>query len=258
MTPLERAIVMLESQPDDPTRFSAVIERLADAEVFLILEAEATDFEVTPKTVVLNSQEYVAIYDTELRLSESEGGEVEYLSVSGRTLVQMLSGQNTGIALNSGATAIGYVFEPQTLQWLANSLNERPNEMTQQITQVFPPPVLGPKALDALSVKLTAAQGLAEYACLVEATDIANNKNPLLCFVGLAPDAQANLAKLVQEYLQFSEQDGAPWDVIYLAPDHGMVEKLLNVGLRFDLPVPEVAVERPAPGTVPGQPPIFN
>ena len=150
------------------------------------------------------------------------------------------------------------MFEPQTLQWLANSLNERPNEMTQQITQVFPPPVLGPKVLDALSVKLTAAQGLAEYACLVEATDVANNKNPLLCFVGLVPDAQANLAKLVQEYLQFSEQDGAPWDVIYLAPDHGMVEKLLNVGLRFDLPVPEVAVERPAPGTVPGQPPIFN
>ena len=42
MTPLERAIVMLESQPDNPTRFSAVIERLADAEVFLILEAKAT------------------------------------------------------------------------------------------------------------------------------------------------------------------------------------------------------------------------
>ena len=27
MTPLERAIVMLESQPDDPTRFAAVLSR---------------------------------------------------------------------------------------------------------------------------------------------------------------------------------------------------------------------------------------
>ncbi len=44
---------------------------------------------------MLNSQEYVAIYDTELRLSESVDGEVEYLSDSGRDLVQMLSGQNT-------------------------------------------------------------------------------------------------------------------------------------------------------------------
>jgi hypothetical protein len=258
MTPLERAIVMLEATPDDSTRFSAVVERLADTEVFLAVEAATSEAEVTPKTVWLLAQEYVAIYDTELRLAESVGGKAEYLSVSGRALVQMLAGQDTGIALNPGTNAIGYVFEPKTLQWLAQSLDERPSAIAQQITQVSPPPALTPKALDALSIKLTAAQGLAKYACLVEATDAENHKNPMLCFVGLVPDAQADLAKLVQEYLQFSEQDGAPWDVTYLSPDHGMVQKLLKVGLRFDLPVPKVAVERPAPGTIPGQPPILR
>ena len=258
MTPLERTIVMLESTPDDPTRFSAVIERLADAEVFLALEVATLEAEVKPKTVWLKAQEYVAIYDTELRLAESVGGEAEYLSVSGRALVQMLMGQEVGIALNPGTTAIGYVFEPETLHWLAQSLDERPNEIAQQISEVSAPPVLTPKALDALSVKLTAAQGLAEYACLVEATDSEEHKNPMLCFVGLVPDAQADLAKLVQEYLQFSEQDCAPWDVTYFTPDHGMVQKLLKVGLRFDLPKPEVAVEQPAPGTTPGQPPILR
>ena len=258
MTPLERAIVMLEATPDDTTRFSAVMERLVDAEVFLALEHATSNEEVTPKTVKFHEQEYVAIYDTELRLSESIGGEAEYLSISGRALVQMLADQNTGIALNPGTTAIGYVFELETLRWLEQSLNERPNEMSQQITQVSPPPTLSPKALDALSVKLTAAQGLAEYVVLVEASDTDDNKNPMLCFVGSMPDSQADLAKLVQEYLQFSDQDGAAWDVSYLAQNHIMVEKLLKVGLRFDLPALEVAADRPGPGTVPGQPPILR
>ena len=258
MTPLERSIVMLEATPDDATRFSAVMERLVDAEVFLALEPTISDVEVTPRTVLLNEQEYVAIYDTELRLSEAIGGEAEYLSVSGRALVQMLEGQNTGIALNPGTIAIGYVFELETLRWLALSLDERPSQISDQITQISPPPVLSPKALDALSVKLTAAQGLADFAILVEATSSDKAKNPMLCFVGLMPDTQADLAKLVQEYLQFSEQEGAAWDVSYLARNHIMVEKLLKVGLRFDLPVPEVVVDRRAPGTVPGQPPILR
>mgnify|MGYP001316953099 CR=1 FL=1 len=258
MTPLERAIIILETTPDDTTRFSAVMERLVDSEVFLALEHTTSNEQVTPKTVQLHEQEYVAIYDTELRLSESIGGEANYLSVSGRTLVQMLADQNTGIALNPGTNATGYIFELETLRWLAQSLNERPNEMSQQITQVSSPPTLSPKALDALSVKLMAAQGLAEYVILVEATGSGDNKNPMLCFVGSMPDAQVDLAKLVQEHLQFSEQDGAAWDVSYLAQNHIMVEKLLKVGLRFDLPTPKVAVNRPGPGTVPGQPPILR
>ncbi|MDT2075476.1 MAG: SseB family protein [Planktomarina sp.] len=258
MTPLERSIIMLEAAPDDTTRFSAVIERLVDAEVFLALEATTSDVEVKPRTVLLNAQEYIAIYDTELRLAEAIGGEAEYLTVSGRALVQMLESQNVGIALNPGTTAIGYIFELETLRWLALSLDERPNEMSEQITQVSPPPVLSPKALDALSIKLTAAQGLAEYAVLVEATGLNGAKNPTLFFVGLVPDAQADLAKLIQEYLQFSEQGSLAWDISYLAPTHSIVDKLLHVGLRFDLPAAEVAVDRPAPGSVPGQPPILR
>ena len=43
MTPLERSIVMLEAAPDDATRFSAVMERLVDAEVFLALESTTSD-----------------------------------------------------------------------------------------------------------------------------------------------------------------------------------------------------------------------
>jgi len=258
MTPLERTIVMLQAAPEDPARFSAVLERLCDAEVFLALEAEASDENVTPKTVERGGQSYVAIFDTELRLAEAVGGTADYLSVSGRALVQMLVGQDTGIALNPGASAIGYLFERETLDWLARTLDERPNEMDQSIAEITAPPALSPKALEALSVKLTAAQGLAEFACLVQARDASGLKNPLICFVGEFPAAQADLAKLIQEYLQFSQLEAAPWDVSYLLPDHPMVAQFVKTGLRFDLPMPEAAPERPAPGSTPGQPPILR
>jgi hypothetical protein len=83
-------------------------------------------------------------------------------------------------------------------------------------------------------------------------------QNPLICFVGEFPAAQADLAKLIQEYLQFSQLDGAPWDVSYLLPDHPMVARFVKAGLRFDLPIAEAAPERPAPGSTPGQPPILR
>ena len=258
MTALERAIVMLENNSDDPVRFAAVLQRLADSELFLALDVDINGPDLNPKVVYLKEQEYVAVYDTELRLEESIGGGVEYLALSGRVLIQMLADKSTGIALNPGTAAIGYIFEPETLQWLVMSLEEKPEKMAQKITEVSSPAKISSKALDALSAKLTSAQGLADYACLVEATDILDNKNPLLCFVGSVPNSEPNLAKLVNEYLQFSDHNGDPWDVTYLDPAHGLVEKILNVGLRFDLPKPAPAVKLIAPGSVKGKPPILH
>ena len=258
MTALERAIVMLENNSDDPVRFAAVLQRLADSELFLALDVDINGPDLNPKVVYLKEQEYVAVYDTELRLEEAIGGGVEYLALSGRVLIQMVADKNTGIALNPGTAAIGYIFEPETLHWLVMSLEERPEEMAPKITEVSSPAKISPKALDALSSKLTSAQGFADYACLVEATDILDNKNPMLCFVGSVPNSEPNLAKLVNEYLQFSDHNGDPWDVTYLDPAHGLVEKILNVGLRFDLPKPEPAVKLIAPGSVKGKPPILH
>ena len=129
MTPLERTIVMLQAAPEDPARFSAVLERLCDAEVFLALDAQASDENVTPKIVESGGQSYVAIFDTELHLAEAVGGAADYL-----VSVRPGFGANVGRAgqrycAQSGSSAIGYLFERETLDWLARSLDERPNEM---------------------------------------------------------------------------------------------------------------------------------
>ena len=258
MTPLERAIVVLESNSEDPKLFAKVLERLLDSEIFLALNNDANKTDLDPKTVHLGQKEYVAVYDTELRLEESVGGGAEYIALSGRSLMPMLIGQNTGIALNPGSKSIGYVFETDTLEWLVRSLKEEPEELVAKIEEVRPPAKMSPQALDALSIKLASAQGLADYACLVEATDVFNRKNPLLFFVGSISNSQPILAKLVNEYLQFSDYCGDPWDVTYLDPGHKMVKKILSVGLRFDLPKPIKSVKVVAPGSVKGQPPILR
>ena len=87
MTPLERAIVMLESNAEDPKLFSQVLERLVDSEIFLALNNDANKTDLDPKTVHLGQKEYVAVYDTELRLEESVGGGAEYIALSGRSLM---------------------------------------------------------------------------------------------------------------------------------------------------------------------------
>ena len=264
MTTLERALAMLQSKTEDPSLFSALLQRLTDAEVFVALEKNPSGRDITPKTVLFENLEYVAIYDTEERLSEASGTGTEYIGVSGRGLVQMLVGQGTGIALNPGSSALGYVFLAQTVEWLAATLNEKPNEIYDGIKQISAPAELKPKVLNSLSEKLASAQGLADFACLVEAVDFENQSTPMICFVGDLPGAEADLAKLMQEFLQFSEYENRDWTVTYLAPDHDMIDKILKVGLRFDLPkygpdtgkVTENA--RTTPGSVPGKPPIFS
>ena len=264
MTALERALVMLQSKTEDPTLFSALLQKLTDAEVFVALEKTPSGRDINPKTVMFESLEYVAIYDTEERLSEASGKGTEYIGVSGRGLVQMLVGQRTGIALNPGSSALGYVFLAQTVEWLAATLNEKPDEIHEGFKQVSAPAELKPKVLNALSEKLASAQGLADFACLVEALDFENQSTPMICFVGDLPGAEADLAKLVQEFLQFSEYGDRVWNVTYLTPEHDMIDKILKVGLRFDLPQYGPDTERVSknvrstPGSVPGKPPIFT
>ena len=115
-----------------------------------------------------------------------------------------------------------------------------------------------------MSEKLASARGLADFACLVEAVDFENQSMPMICFVGDLPGAEADLAKLMQEFLQFSEYGDRDWTVTYLTPEHDMIDKILKVGLRFDLlkhgPDTEKVTEnaRTTPGSAPRKPPIFS
>ena len=78
------------------------------------------------------------------------------------------------------------------------------------------------------------------------------------------PTQYLTQALMIQEFLQFSEYGDRDWTVTYLTPEHDMIDKILKVGLRFDLlkhgPDTEKVTEnaRTTPGSVPGKPPIFS
>ena len=57
MTTLERALAMLQSKTEDPSLFSALLQRLTDAEVFVALEKSPSGKDITPKTVLFENLE---------------------------------------------------------------------------------------------------------------------------------------------------------------------------------------------------------
>ncbi|WP_209016141.1 hypothetical protein, partial [Roseibium sp. RKSG952] len=70
---------------------------------------------------------------------------------------------------------------------------------------------------------------------------------------------EAALAKAVSEALTFSGIEAGALDVGFFNTDEPTAAALANVGLRFELPQPEVRqVSRPIPGSDPEKPPILK
>ena len=82
----------------------------------------------------------------------------------------------------------------------------------------------------------------------------------LIGFTGAVPGAEGALARAIQEALVFSGLEAAALDVVFLRDSDPVTAQLARVGLRFDLPEPEVPapVERVAPGGNPDKPPILR
>ncbi|MDX5350173.1 MAG: SseB family protein, partial [Paracoccaceae bacterium] len=104
--------------------------------------------------------------------------------------------------------------------------------------------------------KLARAGGLAAAAVLAGVVYSDGRRGHLLAFLDAAPGAEGALARAMQEALVFSGVEAGELDVAFLAPDDPAARALVAVGLRFDLPAPEVKDLAPAaPGMDPSRPP---
>jgi hypothetical protein len=77
----------------------------------------------------------------------------------------------------------------------------------------------------------------------------------MLAFVDAVPGAEAALAGAVREALVFSGLEAGELDVAFLASADAAVAAMGRVGLRFDLPAPELPEGPAAPGMDPARPP---
>ncbi len=256
-TPLDQAhSAMMAAEGDDAMRLR-FYERIADVELYLLLDAEPDADQVTP---VLLDEGYVLVFDRAERLAAYVGQPAPYVALSGRAIAQMLDGQDLGLAVNLGVAPSEILLPAGALAWLRDTLAQEAGEVEARIAQVLPPKGLPETLITAIDEKLATATGMAAGAFLVAVDYTGGGRGHLLAFVGAIPRAQDALVRAASEALTFSGIEAGAMDVGFFAPNDAVVAKLAKVGLRFDLPQGEGLQHTPRmpPGSDPSKPPILK
>lgn len=254
-TPLDTAHAEMEAHPDDDTLRLRFYDRLADAELFMLLAEEAQGDQVAPQVFPVEEQQYVLVFDREDRLTRFVDAAAPYAALSGRSVVRLLSENGLGLGLNLEVAPSAMLLPPDAVQWLSETLGEAPKEMAAKPEAISAPQGLPEAVLIALDTKLATAAGLARRAYLVQVGYVDGRRGHFLGFLGTVPGAEHALASAVREALVFSGIEAGTLDVGFLRDNDPIAGALARHGLRFDLPEPETLSAPSAPGMDPDRPP---
>ncbi|UWQ78068.1 SseB family protein [Leisingera sp. S132] len=256
-TPLDLAHAAMEAAPEDDAARLRFYERLADAELFLMLEEEAAGEQISPVLFDTPDGAFVLVFDREERLARFAGEAVPYAALSGRVICQMLAGQGIGLGLNLEVAPSAFLIPAEAISWLHQTLGHAPEEVEAGVTEFTAPKGLPEALLTALDAKLATAGGLAAAAYLAGVRYKCGGQGHLLGFVGAKEAAQASLAKAASEALTFSGIEAGAMDVGFFEAEDPVAASLARAGLRFDLPQPKAPQEiKPVtPGSDPDKPP---
>ncbi len=266
MTPYDRAYAAMQADPDNQALRMAVYDRLADAELFLLLEHEPdADNDIIPQVFETEEGDFVLAFDLEERLAAFGDAPAPYAALPGRVIAQHLVGENIGLGVNLGVAASAMLLPPEALDWLTLTLTHTP-ERAEARPIGFDAPALPPAVLalllPAFEAKFDQLAGLATHALLGGVTYEGGRRGHVLAFLGTPEAAQPGLAKAIHEALTFSGLEAGELDVTFLSQDDPAARILLDKALILHLPevatqdVQEVAVT--GPGMDPNKPPILR
>ncbi len=256
-TPLDKAHATMEAAPSDDAARMRFYERLADAELFILLEKEPEGERIAPEIFETSDASFILVFDTEERLAKFVGRVAPYAALSGRAIAGMLAGQGIGLAVNPEVAPSSILIPSEAVGWLAETLTHAPDEVEARAQSFTSPAGLPESLITALDVKLATAAGFAKSAYLVGVTYEGGAQSHLLGFVDALEQAQGALAKAVNEALTFSGIEAGALDVGFFAASDPVAAQLARAGLRFDLPEPEKPSEYVPimPGSDPDNPP---
>jgi len=257
MTPLDQAHEAMETSLDDDAARLRFFDRLSASELFLLLEEEAEGDRIRPHVFPVEGKDFVLVFDCEERLTEFVGDAAPYAALSGRKLAEMLAGQGIGLGVNLGVAPSSILIEAASVDWLATTLSDAPEEVEEHPEEITAPSGLPEAFLTALDARLAAAGGMARMAYLVATTYRGGRRGHLMAFIDPMPGAEPALARAVGAALTFSGIAAGSLDVGFFRAADPVAARLARVGLRFDLPAaPEgVATAPSAPGMDPQKPP---
>lgn len=258
-TPLDTAHALMDTAPDDASLRMRFFERLADCELFLLLQNEAAGDNLSPEVFEVEGAKYVLVFDREERLAEFVEGSAHHAALSGRVIAKMLAGQGIGLGVNLGVAPSSILLADDALVWLADMLENAPVEVMARPVSVEAPAGVSQALLEAIDIKLATAAGLAEAAYLVTAQYEEGRQGLMLAIIDALPAAQGALAKAVGEVVMFGDENHAGLDVAFFKASEPVCATLAKVGLRFELPKREAEAHTPAaPGRDPNSPPILR
>ena len=258
MTPIDAAHAEMEANPDNDTARLRFYERLIDAELFMLLEAEPDGRNINPDLFQVGGQEVALVFDREERLADFAERIVPFASLSGRSIVAMLNGKNIGLGLNLSVSPSSIILPPDVIVWMSKTISIEPAQTEAKLKEVFPPTLLPEEVITALDSKLATMAGFAEIAYLVEVSYETNVRATVIVFINARPDAEEAIAYAISETLIFSGIEAGSLDVMFLDASNAVCAKLAKFGLRFDLPKLEIKKPPSAPGMDPTKPPLLR
>jgi len=257
-TPLDTAHALMAAAQDDATQRLRFFERLADSELFLLLQGEAVGDSLSPEVFEVDDARYVLVFDREERLAEFVEGSAHHATLSGRVITKMLAGQGIGLGVNLGVAPSSILLPAEAMVWLADMLENAPVQVMARPVSVAAPIGVSQALLEAIDTKLATASGLADAAYLV-AAQYEDRRGLMLAIIDALPAAHGALAKAVGEVVMFGDENGDGLDVAFFAASEPICATLAKVGLRFELPKREAETHAPAaPGRDPNNPPILR
>ena len=255
VTLLDAAHAAVSADPDNETLRLRFFERLADGEMVLLLDREAVGDSFEPRIFDLEDGPVVLVFDRDERLAAFSGGIAPYAALPGRVIAGLLKGQGIGMGVNLGVAPSSMLLPPEAMDWLAETLDNAPDEV-EALPAEFLPPSVPQAVIAALDGKLARAAGLAVAAVLTGVIYQDGRRGHLLALLDVVDGAEAALARAMNEALVFSGIEAGELDVVFLPSASAAALAMARVGLRFDLPQPQAQTSAPAaPGTDPSRPP---
>lgn len=258
-TPLDAAHAAMIAAPEDDTARLRFYERMADVELFLLLEEEPVGDQINPRVLDVEGAQYLLAFDRAQRLAQYAGEAGAYVALSGRNVAAMLEAQPLGIALNMDVAPSAILLPDTAVTWLRETLTNEASQVEAKIESVLPPKGLPEQLITAIDEKLATATGMAANAWLVGVAYEGGGRGHLLAFIDAIPRAHDALVRAASEALTFSGIEAGAMDVGFFNHNDPTVTKLMKVGLRFDLPQMETLQNTPRlPGGEAGAPPILK
>ena len=247
----------------------AFYRALADAELFVLLEAEAEGEVMTPRVFDLEGGPVLLAFDSEDRMAGFSDRVLPYAALPGRVVAGQMVGHgpafenrlSLGLNLGSGA-ASEVILPPEALDWLVAMLDQAPPEALELRVAAFEPPSVPGAVLGALAGSLT---GVAR-AYVVGVRYDGGRRGQMLVLTGVAAAEEGKVLRAVTEALAFSGLDASALDTVFRAEGDAVLARLAGVALVLEgkaeplaEPVVEPVVEPPVgPGMDPGRPPLLK